>query len=99
MLIQPAVIEAVLRAPESSAAARLPKPAGVVRAERALSGPDLAVHMLGVQLPPTDAARALREPQRLAQLGHDLLFLANPDTQDSRKWDPSYQRWDARTQS
>jgi len=66
---------------------------------RALTTDSRAVHALALQVNPAELQRALADRSRLQALGHDALFLANPDTHDSRKWDPSYLRWDGRTQT
>jgi hypothetical protein len=81
----------VARAPPLSAEVR--------ESTRALTNDSRAVHALALQLNPAELQRALADRSRLRALGHDALFLANPDTRDSRKWDPSYLRWDGRTQT
>ena len=65
----------------------------------ALTSDQRAVHALALELDPAELRRALADRSQLQALGHDALFLANPDTHDSRKWDPSYLRWDGRTQT
>jgi hypothetical protein len=80
-------------------AQRLQESSDVRVAAQALCDRDRAVHVLAVRFNPAELRTALGVKARLQALGHDLLFLANPDTQDSRKWDPAYRVWDAQTQT
>jgi hypothetical protein len=80
-------------------AQRLQESADVGAAAQALSDRDRAVHVLALRFNPGELSKAIGVRAHLQALGHDLLFLANPDTADSTKWDPSYRTWDARTQT
>jgi hypothetical protein len=73
--------------------------AEVQAAASALSDRNRVVHALALRFDASQLRAALGVRARVMALGHDLLFLANPDTKDSSKWDPAYRVWDPQTQT
>jgi len=75
-----------------------PDPASEPLAHR-LCDRDRAVHYLDAPLSSRPAPPVASDLARLKVWAHHWLFEANPETHDSRKWDPSYRTWDPQTQT
>jgi hypothetical protein len=83
----------------SADAWRQPPDEPLAHEARSLSAPDRAVRVATFWIERQDLEAQLADGPRRISFAHDLLFAANPDTRDPRRWAISARTWDDRRQT
>jgi hypothetical protein len=65
----------------------------IQHATAALSDAYRAVHATAFAISRSDIEAIFADPMRARVFAHDVLFWANSDTRDPKKWAPSYRTW------